>query len=178
MIDRGSGLIYNNEQISNTNRLGEFHIRMQNAREEKNSVNVDPQMVWSVHLLHQEPKRLLLILPIVLVSLLAGYNIFHSLLSMAVILLLFVASLADFVFPVRYELTTEGAAARTAFSRTFIEWRRVRKYYVDDRGIKLSPLARQGRLEAYRGVYLRFGSNRDEVTAAVRRMRDDLSGTS
>jgi len=43
---------------------------------------------------------------------------------------------------------------------------------VDDRGIKLSPLGKPGRLEAYRGVYLRFGDRAYEVKETVRRMRD------
>jgi hypothetical protein len=86
---------------------------------------------------------------------------------------LLISSLADFLFPVRYEINERGASVRTLLGRTFIEWERVRKYYLDDHGIKLSPLIKPGRLEAYRGVYLKFGSRRDEITEAVRRIRDD-----
>jgi hypothetical protein len=150
---------------------------MQKISEETESISTDAAdtgsvLTWNVHLLREEPRKLFLIGPIVVVSLLVGYAVFHSISSLAVIILLFLASLSDFVFPVRYEINSQGASARTPFSRTFIEWSRVRKYYVDAGGIKLSPLTHAGRLEAYRGVYLRFGGKRDEVTAAVRRMRD------
>ena len=132
----------------------------------------EPALVWKVHLLREEPAKALLIAPIVLGSLLACSLIFHSLLFPAVVLFLFASSLADYLFPVRYEISEQGASCRTLTGRSFIEWDRVKKYYLDDGGIKLSPLERPGRLEAYRGVYLRFGRNREEVAEAVRRMRD------
>ena len=129
-------------------------------------------LAWKVHLLREEPSRMLLIAPVVLASLLVSYILFQSLLFPAVALLLFTCALSDYVFPVRYEITDRGASSRSLTGRTFVEWDRVKKYYLDDRGIKLSTLGRPGRLEAYRGVYLRFGGNRDEVIRAVRRMRD------
>ena len=132
----------------------------------------EPIMAWKVHLLREEPSKVLLIAPVVLASLLVSYILFHSLLSPAVALILFACALSDYVFPVRYEITDRGASARTLTGRTFVTWDEVKKYYLDDRGIKLSTLGRPGRLEAYRGVYLRFGGNRDEVIRAVRRMRD------
>lgn len=145
--------------------------------EETGSISIaatdeDSMLTWNVHLLQEEPKKLYLIAPVVVLSLLVGYTVFHSLVSLGVILLLFLASLSDFVLPVRYVINSQGASASTLFSRTYIEWKRVKKFYVDDGGIKLSPLPRSGRLEAYRGVYLRFGGRREEVEAAVRRMRD------
>ena len=140
--------------------------------ESGSAVSAEPILTWKVHLVRENPAKVLLIAPVVLASLLTSYIIFHSLLFPAVTLLLFASALAEFVFPIRYEINGRGASSHTLFSRTFIEWNGVRKYYVDDRGIKLSPLKRQSRLEAYRGVYLRFGDRRDEVVEAVRRMRD------
>lgn len=150
-------------------------MRRENVLGPDGVVGAESVLTWRVHLLNEEPKRALLIAPAVVLGLLATYAFFHSVLSMALVLLLLLASLADYLFPVRYEITSEGASCRTLFSRTFIEWRRVKKYYVDAHGIKLSPLARQGRLEAYRGVYLRFGDRKDAVIEVVRRMRDVVS---
>ena len=129
-------------------------------------------LVWKVHLLREHPAKTLLIAPVVLASLLACYFIFHNLLPLVVVMFLFASALAEYLFPVRYELDEKGASSRTLLGRTFIEWDRVKKYYLDDRGIKLSTLEKQGRLEAYRGIYLRFGKNREKVTEAVRRLRD------
>lgn len=140
--------------------------------ESAREARVEPVLVWKVHLLCESPRKVLLVIPIVAISLVAGYIFTHSLLVLAVTLFLFVSSLVEYLFPIRYELTSRGASAYTLLGRTTIEWERVRKYYIDDYGIKLSPLASQGRLEPYRGVYLRFGRNRNEVMEVVRRMRD------
>ncbi len=136
------------------------------------AVPTEPILTWSVHLMREKPAKVLLLVPFVVLSLVICYSTFHSLLFLAVVLFLFSSSLADFFFPVRYEISDIGASSRTLFSRTFIAWDRVARYYLDDAGIKLSPLANQGRLEAYRGVYLRFGGRKDEVIAVVRRMKD------
>lgn len=157
--------------------LGDFDTRMEKAHRETESGSsrarsAGPILAWKVHLLREEPARLLLIAPVVLTSLLACYILFHSLLFLAVTLFLLMSALAEFLFPVCYEVNGKGASSRTLVGRTFITWDRIKKYYVDDRGVKLSPLRKPGRLEAYRGVYLRFGSRRDEVIEAVRRMRD------
>lgn len=132
----------------------------------------EPVLTWKVHLLRENPSKVFLIAPVLLASLLICYAVSHSLLYMAVIAFLFVSALGDYLFTVRYEIHDWGASARTLFSKTLIEWDRVKKYYLDDRGIKLSPLGHQSRLEAYRGVYLRFGDNKEEVIQVVRTMRD------
>jgi hypothetical protein len=157
-------------------RVGSFFTRMEKAYPEIDSrstaIAVEPILAWKVHLLREDPKKVLLIAPVVLASLVVSYFLFHSLLLPAVALLIFASALSEYIFPVRYEITSAGATARTMVGRTAVGWDRVKKYYVDDRGIKLSTLPSSGRLEAYRGVYLRFGGSRDEVIEAVRRMRD------
>lgn len=136
------------------------------------TASAEPVLAWKVHLLREQPAKVLLIAPVVFAGLLVSYFLFHSLLFPAVALFLFASALSDYLFPVRYEITSEGASSRSLVGRTAIGWDRVKKYYLDDRGIKLSPLHRPGRLEAYRGVYLRFGGNKDDIIEAVRRMRD------
>ena len=157
-------------------RAGGFFTRMEKAYPEIDSrsaaVAVEPILAWKVHLLREEPKKALLIAPVVLVGLVVSYFLFHSLLFPAVAMLMFASALSEYLFPIRYEITSTGATARTMVGRTAVGWDRVKKYYVDDRGIKLSTLPTAGRLESYRGVYLRFGGSRDEVIEAVRRMRD------
>lgn len=132
----------------------------------------NPSLAWQVHLLREEPAKAFLIAPFVAISLFVCYIIFHSPLFLAVTLFLFMSSLSEFLFPIRYTIDSRGALSRTLFGRNYIEWERVQKYYLDDHGIKLSPLRRQGRLEAFRGVYLRFGGHREQVIEAVRRLRD------
>jgi len=145
---------------------------MEKAHPGIESAHAEPILVWRVHLVREHPAKVLLIAPVLFASLLICYVFTHSPIFMAVTLLLLMSSLADFLFPVRYEITEQGASSKTLLARTSVTWDRVRKYYLDDHGIKLSTLPRPGRLEAYRGLYLRFGDNQEEVMEVVRRMRD------
>jgi hypothetical protein len=86
--------------------------------------------------------------------------------------LIMTAAMAELLFPVSYKLTRKGAYRRNFLSVSQIEWRNVRKCYLAADGVKLSPLRRQTRLEAFRGVFLRFGDgNRDEIIEKVKELR-------
>lgn len=169
-------LPYNEPTIANIGGYGSFDTLMSKAQIRTKVApamySAEPILAWKVHLLREEPRKMLLIAPVVSVSLVVGYVFTHSLLLPAVTLFLFMCALSEYLFPVRYQLSETDAAARTLLSRTRVEWDRVRKYYLDDRGIKLSTLGKPGRLEAYRGLYLRFGENREEIIEVVRKIRD------
>lgn len=147
--------------------------RHDGVRDEQSASPDDIILTWKVHLLRDNPRRLLLVIPVFILSIMICYAMFHSIFYMIVVSALFLIALGDFLFPVRYEITNQAAASFALFSRSRIEWTSVKKYYIDDSGIKLSPFENRSRLEAYRGVYLRFGSRKDEVAVVVRRMRDE-----
>ena len=134
--------------------------------------HAEPILTWTVHLLREQPAKLLLVIPAAALSLVASRVFFGTFTPGLIALFLITASLAEYLFPIRYEIDSSGASARTLTARTRIEWSRVKRFYLDDRGLKLSPLSRRTRLEAYRGVYLRFGDRRDEVIEAVKEIRD------
>lgn len=134
--------------------------------------HAEPILTWKVHLLREQPAKLLLVIPAAALSLVASYVLFGTFTFGLIALFLILTSLAEYLFPIRFEIDSQGASARTLTARTRIEWSRVKKYYLDDRGIKLSPLSRQTRLEAYRGVYLVFGDRREEIIEAVKEIRD------
>jgi hypothetical protein len=80
-----------------------------------------------------------------------------------------VASLSDFFVPIHYRLDDAGVSARAFWSRRYLRWEQVRRVMRDSLGVKLSPLARPSRLEAYRGIYLWFAGNEAEVMAMIAR---------
>lgn len=47
-----------------------------------------------------------------------------------------------------------------------------RSFYPDKRGVLLSPFTRPSRLENFRGVYVRYDGNKDEVDAFVKEIFD------
>src|SRR5262249_48963380 len=81
------------------------------------------------------------------------------------------AATGEFLFPIRYRLGPEAAEMWNGLARRRIEWGEVRKAYLLEDGIKLSPLDFPPRLGGYRGIFLRFEDNREEVLAAVKRFR-------
>lgn len=131
----------------------------------------EPILVWKVHLLKEQPWRVLPAVPVVALSFLISCVYCPNIIMPLVVSLLFFSALSEYLFPVTYKISARGASRRTLFGYASIEWGSVRKCYLDDHGVKLSPLIRQSRLEAYRGVYLRFGDRRDEIIEAVRNLR-------
>jgi hypothetical protein len=130
-----------------------------------------PLMQWTVHLARQNPRQLAVLAISTMVASVAGLAVIGLLGSLAALLLM-IASFADFVFPMSYQITRENVTCRKLFGFSEIKWIDVKRCYVDDYGVKLSPLTRLSKLEAFRGVYLRFDRNQEEVLETVRCLRE------
>jgi hypothetical protein len=87
-----------------------------------------------------------------------------TLLAVAILLL----SLAKFYFPTKFKLSDRGVTVKTTTQTLFKEWKIYRSCYPDKKGILLSTFAEPSRLENFRGLYVMFEGNNDEVTAFVR----------
>ena len=77
-------------------------------------------------------------------------------------------SLSRYFFPTRYVLNGEGVRSEhlgLKQRRLWVEFRRADEH---QDGIFLRPSARPGRLDSFRGVFLRFDQNREEVARFVR----------
>ena len=48
------------------------------------------------------------------------------------------------------------------------DWKVYRSYYVDKNGVLLSPFTEPTRLENFRGLYIMFNNNRDEVASFIK----------
>jgi len=82
-------------------------------------------------------------------------------------LLIMFASLAKFYFPTKYRLTDEKVSIKTTTQTLHKEWSIYRSFYPDKNGVLLSPFVRPTRMENFRGVYIMFSNNRDEVIKYV-----------
>ena len=86
--------------------------------------------------------------------------------GLAVIIML--VSMSSFFLPTRYELDQKKVKIRFFFTNREREWSAFRSFYVDKNGVLLSPFAKPSRLENFRGVYVRFSRNKDQVVDFVR----------
>jgi hypothetical protein len=122
---------------------------------------------WRVHLAAAAPgKAAAVVLAIALAAGLAALLWPGPLFPLAVAFVL-LSAVAEFLFPIHYRLTPVGAEMRCFLARRVIRWSTVRRIYSLSEGIKLSPLDRPGRREAFRGLFLRFAGNEAEVRCWV-----------
>jgi hypothetical protein len=77
-------------------------------------------------------------------------------------------SLARYFLPTDYELDERGARIRFLFATRLVPWENVRRVDVHRDGAFLSPFERPSRLDSFRGSFLRFRGNGDEVIGFVR----------
>ncbi len=125
---------------------------------------------WTVHLWRQAPAHGLAVAAVAAVAAVMGWWSFHSLLFVLLGPALVLTATAEFLFPAHYRLTARRAMAAYGAARLEIEWERVRRVLVSEECVRLSPFGRPNRLEAFRGVQLRFGDaeTRRSAMAIVR----------
>lgn len=82
----------------------------------------------------------------------------------------------DYWLPVRYTVDEKGAGVRYLGAAFDIAWERAKYVTVTSDGVKLSPLPPRSRLEPFRGVYLRFADNRQQVLEAIAFWRESTAG--
>lgn len=137
---------------------------------------------WRVHLLQRDPARLPLVGAMLLLGFVAVYLMFQSFLSAMVAVLLLVASISEYLFPVRYRITAEGVQADALTSRMRLSWQQARRLVPERQSLLVSPLPAPSRLDAFRGVLLRFapeGQPGDcaSVVEAIKRFAPCLAAT-
>jgi len=81
--------------------------------------------------------------------------------------LFILASVGSFIAKTEYRLTQESVEVRALGVARVRPWGEMRRATVDRHGVFLSPFEKRSWLEAYRGVRLPFGGNRDQVVAFV-----------
>lgn len=126
-------------------------------------------LLWTVNLGAQAPSRRWIVLAAAFGTALVGYGMFRSPVMALIGFAAIVASATEVLFPLRYRLDSRGATVRCGLNVTTIAWENVKRVVRAPDGLKLSPLDQPSRLEAFRGVYLRFGDRESEVVAAVER---------
>jgi hypothetical protein len=122
---------------------------------------------WVTHPAKARPMVTVIVVVFLTILVAIVYNLTESVVFSAVAALILWGSLAQYFLPTKFELTETGVRVRYTFSGVQKEWRLFRSYYVDKNGVLLSPFVRPSRLENFRGLYVRFAGNKDEVVGIV-----------
>ncbi|MFQ3587026.1 MAG: hypothetical protein SNJ74_04315 [Fimbriimonadaceae bacterium] len=142
---------------------------IETANDPGSGKGVETPLRWEVRLFAAAPKKRIAVFAVAWAAgafgILAFDNVVLGLLGVGAIL----GSTTEFWLPLRYTVDSEGARVRCGLVETALTWDRVKRAVLADDGVKLSPLAKASRMGAFRGVYLRFADNRDDVLAAIGR---------
>jgi len=77
------------------------------------------------------------------------------------------ASLARYLLPTRFVLDAGGVTIRLLGHDRHVAWSQIKRISVQRAGVFLSPFERSSRLDSFRGTFLRFAGNADEVRSFV-----------
>ena len=122
---------------------------------------------WQVHLAKAQPERLpVIVLVLVGVPIIGAWLMGHWVFGLAALWMLWSAT-ADYLLPIRYEADDTGVRVR-GWSPRVMRWERVQRVVWGDDGVLLSPFAHPSRLNAYRGVFLWYGDQRETIESLVR----------
>ena len=126
------------------------------------------ELCWVCHPVQEQHWRALAVL---LVMMATGIGLFiatgdsaWSLTGLAVLLL----GLYDFLLPTTFRLTRHGVESRVLIFTRRKPWTSLRSFHVGPNGVLLSPFRGRHRMEAHRGIFVRFHGNRAEVLSIVR----------
>ena len=127
------------------------------------------ELSWRCHPARRRPVRAALVAGLhvilgVAIALYTGSAPFAAVLTLVLFL-----SLSGFFFPTSYRLTDQGVRVKTLVTTFERPWSTYRSHWPDRNGVLLSPFPGRSRLENFRGLFVRFDDNRDEVVAFVKR---------
>lgn len=118
---------------------------------------------WIDHPLKKSGKNLLIVLLFLIIAPIVVFFSTRSIFFLFLSVIFLVGSLSTFFLPTAYELSETGIKVKFFFNTRRMEWGKYRSFYVDKNGVLLSPFEKPSRLENFRGIYLRFNQNKDEV---------------
>ena len=128
----------------------------------------DPSVLrWRSHPFATKKLTSLLVVLCLLAVWVSVYLTTFSLTLTLVSIFILLGALCPFFLPTDYELTSDKVKVRFFFSQKEKNWSFYRSFYVDKNGVLLSPFERPSRLENFRGIYVRFDRNKDEVVEFV-----------
>jgi len=128
---------------------------------------------WSAHPARERRGAALAGLAIVVAFAAAVWVAFGSVTWAVFSVVVLVGALNRFYFRSRFDIDADGITARFPLRTKRCLWADVRRFVVDANGGFLSPRARRSRLDAWQGLHVLFGSQRDPV---IERIRAHLSG--
>ena len=123
---------------------------------------------WTTHPIKRNLKISVLVVFFLLLIFVYAYYTTQSYFFTVLSVVIMLGSLSPFFLPTNYELSDDRILVKFLFNNKIKEWREYRSFYVDKNGVLLSPFGTPSRLENFRGLYLRFNQNKEDVVNFVK----------
>lgn len=132
---------------------------------------------WSVWPWKESVRRTAVVVAVIIgVGVAASFLLRAAFWGFFSVLILF-ASLHTYFSRTTYRLDDRQVVVKSSVGTVAKKWSAFKRYYVDRKGVTLSPFARPSRLEPFRSTRLLYGGNRDAVVAFVsERINRDAAG--
>jgi hypothetical protein len=141
------------------------------TEEKSTETTAEPETVllsWVSHPARNRPLVTALVALFLVLLVFIVYSLTASIFFSGVAALILWGSLSQFFLPTRFTLTDKGVRVKYTVNKVAKDWNTLRSYYVDKHGVLLSPFVRPSRLESFRGVYVRFADNKDQILDVVK----------
>ena len=123
---------------------------------------------WTSHPARLRPKTTIILILFITGLAVGIYFSFESIFLSLFSIIVLVASLSSFFFPIRYTLDDEGVTIKGIFTKRTRSCSYFHSYYYDRKGVQLSTFSYPSRLDPFRGFSLQFGKgNKDAVIEFV-----------
>ena len=96
-----------------------------------------------------------------------SWNLQNVLMTLVATLVL-LGALTSFYLPTTYSANADGVSWKRLTGGKKLEWTRVRSVVDEREGLFLSPYPVKSRMENFRGIYLPYRRNREELLAVVK----------
>ena len=131
-------------------------------------INNELSLRWSSHPVRKNVWVSILVVVFLFVIWYVVYLSTQNIILLALSVVIMLGSLSTFFLPTRYELDDDKVKIIYLLSTRERKWDTFRSYYVDKNGVLLSPFERPSRLENFRGLYIRFSQNKEQVVDFVK----------
>jgi hypothetical protein len=122
---------------------------------------------WSVWPWKESTRRTVIVVAVITAVGVAAWFLFQAVFWGIFAIAILFASLHTYFSRTTYRLDDQQVIVRSSVGTVAKKWAVFKRYYVDKKGVTLSPFARPSRLEPFRSTRLLYGGNRDAVVAFV-----------
>ncbi|MEA1912921.1 MAG: hypothetical protein U9N06_03675 [candidate division WOR-3 bacterium] len=130
-------------------------------------MNKNSKIEWISFPAKEHPRRTILATLFIVglsITLYLLYGLLYGLLS----ILFLGGSLFPYYTKTRYKLDKDGIKIKKNFYTIEKKWSSFRSYYPDKNGVLLSPFPVPSRFENFRGIFIPFSDNKEEVLSFIK----------